>query len=403
MTATVPPSASTGAPLRPGFDPETDPELLAHHRETWNRFREETPIFRSDFAGPYDVFFLMRYEDNLHALQDWETFSSSSVIAFDQPHQQMIPEELDPPEHTKYRRTLTAPFAPNAVRARESEIRELCVELIEGFQAQGAGDFRHEFAEKFPTTVFLRMVGLPVEQRDAFIDRAHRALRTAHAEDPDGSIRQTAAAEIVGDFAAVIEARKVQPRDDIISHVLAQEIDGERIGDLQFYAMGFLLYIAGLDTVANILTYSFKHLAENPGLRQMLIQKPEMIPDAVEEFLRFYSIATGARVITKDTELGGVAMKAGDRLMYCTAAAGRDPEQFPDPDTFIPDRSPNRHLAFGAGPHRCVGSHLARLELRIALEEWHKRIPDYRIPEGAEITEFVGSVAGLSGLPLEWD
>lgn len=403
MTATVPPDAHTGAPLRPGFDPATDPELLAHHRETWNRFREETPIFRSDFAGPYDVFFLMRYADNLQALQDWETFSSSSVIAFDQPHQQMIPEELDPPEHTKYRRTLTAPFAPNAVRAREQEIRTLCVELIEGFRAGGAGDFRHEFAEKFPTTVFLRMMGLPVEQRDAFIDRAHRALRTAHSEDPDGSIRQTAAAEIVGDLAAVIEARKLQPQNDILSHVLAQEIDGERIGDLQFYAMGFLLYIAGLDTVANILTYSFKHLAENPGLRRMLIEKPEMIPDAVEEFLRFYSIATGARVITRDTELGGVAMKAGDRIMYCTAAAGRDPEQFPDPDTFIPDRSPNRHLAFGAGPHRCVGSHLARLELRIALEEWHKRIPDYRIPEGAEITEFVGSVAGLSALPLEWE
>jgi cytochrome P450 len=402
MSATLD-TPATEAPLRPGFDPETDPELLAHHRETWNRFREETPIFRSDFAGPYDVFFLMRYADNLQALQDWETFSSSSVIAFDQPHQQMIPEELDPPEHTKFRRTLTAPFAPNAVRAREQEIRELCVELIEGFRAGGAGDFRHEFAEKFPTTVFLRMMGLPVEQRDAFINRAHRALRTAHADDPDGSIRQTAAAEIVGDLAAVIEARKVQPQDDLISHVLAQEVDGERIGDLQFYAMGFLLYIAGLDTVANILTYSFKHLAENPGLRRMLIQKPEMIPDAVEEFLRFYSIATGARVVTRDTELGGVPIKAGDRIMYCTAAAGRDPEQFPDPDTFVPDRRPNRHLAFGAGPHRCVGSHLARLELRIALEEWHARIPDYRIAEGAEITEFVGSVAGLSALPLVWE
>jgi len=350
----------------------------------------------------------MRHADNLQALHDWETFSSSSVIPFDEPHQQMISEELDPPEHTKYRRTLTAPFAPNAVRAREQEIRDRCVEVIEDFRAGGVGDFRHEFAEKFrttvfPTTVFLRMMGLPGEQWDVFIDRAHRALRTAHSEDPDGSIRGGAAAETVGDIAAVIEARKVEPQDDIVSHVLAQEIDGERIGDPQFYAMGFLLYIAGPDTVGNILTYSFNHLAENPGLRRMLIEKPEMIPAAVEEFLRFYSIATGARVVTQDTELGGVPMKAGDRIMYCTAAAGRDPEQFADPDTFIPDRTPNRHLAFGAGPHRCVGSHLARLELRIALKEWHARIPEYRIPERTEITEFVGSVAGLSALPLEWD
>jgi cytochrome P450 len=403
MTATVPSTAPTGAPLRSGFDPATDPELLAHHRETWNRFREETPIFRSDFAGPYDVFFLMRYADNLQALQDWETFSSSSVLPRDEPHQQMIPEELDPPEHTKYRRTLTAPFAPNAVRAREQEIRALCIELIEEFAARGSGDFTHDFAQKFPTTIFLRLFGLPVEQRDAFIERAHVVLRTAATDDPDGAIRGGAAAEIVGDIAAVIEARKVTPQDDVISHILAQEVDGERIGDPQFYAMGFLLYIAGLDTVANILTYSFKHLAENPGLRRMLIEKPEMIPDAVEEFLRFYSIATGGRVVTKDTELGGVPMKAGDRIMYCTAAAGRDPEQFPDPDTFIPDRSPNRHVAFGAGPHRCVGSHLARLELRIALEEWHKRIPEYRIPEGTKFREYVGSVAGLESLPLEWD
>jgi len=401
-TATVPAAASE-APLRPGFDHGTDPELLAHHRETWNRLRAETPIFRSDIAGKYDVFYLMRYADNLAALQDPETFSSSSVQYLDEPHQKMIPEELDPPEHTKYRRTLSAPFAPNEVRSREAQIRELCVQLIDEFVATGGADFRHEFAEKFPTTIFLRMMGLPVEQRDQFIERAHTILRTTGAEDPDGSIRGAAAAEIVGDIAAVMAQRRVEPQDDIISHMLAQQVDGEPIGDAEFFAMGFLLYLAGLDTVANILTYSFKHLAENPGLRRMLIEKPEMIPDAVEEFLRFFSIASGARVITRDTELGGISMKEGDRIVYCTAAAGRDPEQFPDPDTFIPDRKPNRHLAFGAGPHRCVGSHLARLELKIALEEWHKRLPDYRIPEGTEFSEYVGAVAGLRALPLEWD
>jgi len=181
-----------------------------------------------------------------------------------------------------------------------------------------------------------------------------------------------------------------------------EEIDGAPVADAPLYAMCFLLYTAGLDTVAKVLGYSFRHLAENPGLRRMLVEKPEMIPDAVEEFLRFYSIATTVRVVTKDTEFAGVAMKEGDRIVCPTSSAGRDPEQFPDPDTFIPDRKPNRHLAFGAGPHRCVGSHLARLELRIALEEWHKRIPDYRIADGAEIGEYVGSVAGLTVLPLEW-
>src|SRR4051812_11325057 len=399
MTTTAP----TAAPLRPRFDHASDPALLARHRAEWSRLREETPVFRSDIAGSYDLFYLLRYEDNLKALQDYETFSSRTVQYLGDSTHKMIPEELDPPDHTKYRRALSPHFTPGVVRTWEDEIRSLCVSLIEEFRDRGHGDFTQDFAQKFPTTIFLRIMGLPVEQRDEFIRRAHVILRTKKAEeDPDGAIRGAATQQIIGDLAAVIAARRQEPRDDLVSHLLAERIDGEPIGDAEFFAMGFLLYIAGLDTVASVLTYSFKHLAENPGLRRMLIEKPEMIPDAVEEFLRFFSIASGARVVTRDTEFAGVPMKEGDRILYCTAAAGRDPEQFSDPDTFIPDRKPNRHLAFGAGPHRCVGSHLARLELRIALEEWHKRIPDYRIPEGTQFREWVGSVAQLEALPLEW-
>jgi cytochrome P450 len=392
------------APLRSGFDHATDPQLLAGHREEWNRLREESPVFRSDIAAPdYDLFYLLGYDDNLKALQDYETFSSRTVHYLGDTTQKMIPEELDPPEHTKYRKALSGHFTPHVVRTWEGEIRALCIELIDEFAARGSGDFTHDFAQKFPTTIFLRIMGLPIEQRDDFIERAHRILRTAAADDPTGAVRQGAAGEIIGDLAAVIAQRRAEPQEDLISHLLAEPIDDRPMAAEELYAMGFLLYLAGLDTVANVLTYSFKHLAENPGLRKMLAEKPEMIPDAVEEFLRFFSIASGARVVTKDTEFAGVHMKEGDRIVYCTAAAGRDPEQFPDPDTFVPDRRPNRHLAFGAGPHRCVGSHLARLELRIALEEWHKRIPEYRIPEGTTFREYVGAVAGLEALPLEWD
>jgi cytochrome P450 len=397
-------ASATEAPLRSGFDHGTDPQLLAGHRAEWNRLRGETPVFRSDIAAPgYDLFYLLGYEDNLTALQDYETFSSRSVQYLGDSTQRMIPEELDPPEHTKYRRAMSPHFTPHVVRGWEGEIRALCVSLIKDFQANGGGDFTQDFAQKYPTTIFLRLMGLPVEQRDAFIDRAHRILRTPAAEDPQGTIRTTASMEIIGDLAAVIAARREEPQEDLISHLLAEKIDDRPMADQELYAMGFLLYLAGLDTVANVLTYSFKHLAENPGLRQMLREKPEMIPDAVEEFLRFYSIATTVRVVTKDIEFAGVQMKENDRIVCPTASAGRDPEQFPDPDTFVPDRKPNRHMAFGAGPHRCVGSHLARLELRIALEEWHKRIPEYRIPEGTVFKEYVGSVAGIEALPLEWD
>ncbi|WP_067650662.1 cytochrome P450 [Nocardia harenae] len=390
------------APMRAGFDHSTTPELLAQHRETWNRLRSETPIFRSDITPKYDINYLMTYADNLAALQDTATFSSSSVNYLDEPHQKLIPEELDPPEHGKYRRTLAGPFAPGVIKNREDEIRQFCGELIDEFVAKGGGDFKQEFALKFPTTIFLRMMGLPVEQRDQFIERADIIMRTLPENDPDGSIKGTAAAQIIGDLNAVLELRRAHPTDDLVSHLLAQTIDGEPVSTEDFYAMGFLLYLAGLDTVANMLVYMFRHLAEDPKLRRELIEEPELIPDAVEEFLRYYSIASGARVVTTDTELGGFRIKKGDRILYCTAAADRDPEQFPDPDTFIPDRRPNRHIAFGAGPHRCLGSHLARLELRIAIEEWHKRLPDYRVPEGTVFTEHVGTVSGYDALPLEW-
>jgi len=405
MTTT--PERSTTAegqcPLRSGFDHYTDPDLLADSRAAWKRLREESPIFKSDIDERYDIFYVLGYEDNLRALQDWETFSSRSVLYIDQPHQQMIPEELDPPEHTKYRRVLSPHFAPNVVRTWEADIRELSASLVAEYRASGGGDFVKGFAQKFPTTIFLRLFGLPVEQRDEWVHQAHLVLRTSDAEDPDRSIRMNAAGFIVGALAEVAAARRAEPRDDLISALVREEVDGAPIADEPLMAKCFLLYTAGLDTVANVLTYSFKHLAEDPQLRRRLIEQPELIPDAVEEFLRFYSIASGARVVTRDTDFAGVPMKEGDRIVYSTPAAGRDPEQFPDADTFIPDRKPNRHLAFGAGPHRCVGSHLARLELRIALEEWHKQIPDYRIPEGTEFTEYVGAVSGLTALPLEWD
>jgi cytochrome P450 len=397
-TATAPPGEQ--CPFRPGFDHGTDEGLRQAHRETWNRMRDEHPIFRSDISPDFNVWFVLGYDENLKALQDWETFSSSNVFYLGEPHQRMVPEEMDPPEHTKYRRLLAGPLAPNAVRRREPEIRALCVELIEEFQAGGGGDFREQFAEKFPTTIFLRTMGMPIEQRDDFIKRAYVVERTSTAEDPDGAIRLKAAAEIVQDIEAVAALRREDPKDDIISQMVAGTIDGEPLSQENFQAMGFLLYIAGLDTVASVLTYCFQHLAQDAELRQTLIDHPEKIPDAVEEFLRFYAIASSGRLVTRDTELGGVSMKAGDRTVLVSAAASRDPEQFPEPDVFKLDRKPNRHLAFGGGPHRCVGSHLARLELRVALEEWHKRIPEYHVPAGSDCGEYVGVVAGLTRLPL---
>jgi cytochrome P450 len=276
------------------------------------------------------------------------------------------------------------------------------VSLIEGLAARGECDFLTDFAQTFPTVIFMGLMGLPVERTREFIDRAQVVLRETGESDPDFARRGAAAMQIVGDIAAAAEAHKAEPRDDIITRLLRSAIDDRPLSAEELYQLGFLLYLAGLDTVANVLTYSFRYLAANPGLRATLTASPELIPDAVEEFLRFFSIATTVRVVTRDAEFAGCPMKTGDRIVLPTASAARDAAQFAEPEVFRPDRMPNPHLAFGAGPHRCPGSHLARLELRIALEEWHRMIPDYEITDDAGIREHVGPVAGLTTLPLRW-
>lgn len=388
--------------LRPGFDHATNPELLRGSFGGWGRLRAEGRAFRSDIGGSYDLWYLLRYEDIRAALQDYELFSSRSVQYLGDSPQHMLPEELDPPEHAKYRRLLNTPLAPNAVRARSEQIRLFCVSLIEDIAPRGECDFLTDFAQRFPTTIFMDLMGLPVDKTAEFIARAQTVLHLTGARDPDFSRRAAAAMEIVADIGAAVASRRAAPRDDLISGLVSSTVDDRPLTDDELYQLGFLLYLAGLDTVANVLTYSFQYLAAHSGLRRLLRAEPDRVPDAVEEFLRYFSIASTVRVVTRDTEFAGCPMRAGDRIVLPTASAGRDANQYPDPDEFRLDRLPNPHLAFGAGPHRCAGAHLARLELRIALEEWHRRIPDYELVADRPVTEYVGAVAGLTALPLRW-
>jgi cytochrome P450 len=400
VTVTQDPSASV--PLRSGFDHQTSPELLSGSFDGWSKLRAESRAFRSDIAGSYDIWYVLRYDDIRSALQDYDLFSSRSVQYLGDGPRQMIPEELDPPEHAKYRRLLNAPLAPSAVRARAGEIRSLAISLIDDLAPRGGCDFLTDFAQKFPTTIFMNIMGLPAEQTAGFIARAQTVLHMTADQDPDFSKRAAAALEIVADIGTAVSARRADPRDDMISLLVSSTVDDRPLTDDELYQLGFLLYLAGLDTVANVLTYSFRHLAHNPSVRRLLRDEPDRIPDAVEECLRYFSIASTVRVVTRDAEFAGCPMKAGDRVVLPTASAARDTRQYPGPDEFRLDRFPNPHLAFGAGPHRCAGAHLARLELRIALEEWHRRIPDYELVDSVPISEYVGAVAGLTALPLRW-
>ncbi|MGH9112822.1 MAG: cytochrome P450 [Acidimicrobiales bacterium] len=385
-----------------GFDHADAPGVLADPFGEWDRLREAYGAFGSDKNPTRTVWFLLRHDDIHRALQEPDLFSSRSVVPFTDENHRWIPEELDPPEHAKYRQPLNPLFSPSRVEAMEPEIRAFCVELVDGLAAKGSCDLLADFARLFPTTIFIRLMGLPVSEAEQFLRWAHELMHTKPDADPDGAIRGGAMTSIMRYLGSLIAARQAEPLDDIVGHLVTSTIDGRALTMEELLETCFLLCMAGLDTVAGMLTYTFKHLVEHPEHQELVRSRPEVIGDVIEECLRMYAIVTTSRVVTRDVEFAGCPMKAGDRIVTPTASANRDPAAFERADAFVADRNPNRHIAFGAGPHRCVGSHLARLELRIAVEEWHQRIPTYRIADGAVIEQHVGGVAGIDVLPITW-
>jgi len=384
------------------FNIDSDPGLRASMWERWDEVRDEAGAFETQ--GPVaPVWIFTRYDEVHDGLQDWELFSSANVTPYTEMGQHTwIPEELDPPDHGKYRQLLTPFLTPAAVKAMESGIREQCVSLIEEFKDRGECDFFEEFAKLYPTTIFMRLMGLPVERSETLLQWAHELMHLSDLEDPDGSIRGNATMSIMGLLAELIADRRADPKDDVVTAIVNAEVDGAPITDENLLMMCFLLYMGGLDTVAGELGAFFYHLATNPADRERIVSDPAVIPQATEELLRAFSIVTTGRVVTRDAEFGGCPVKAGDRAVFALAPANRDEAQFEGAAQVDFDRTRNRHMAFGLGPHRCLGSYLARAELIIALEEWHKRIPEYSLDESMEVRFHAGGVAGYESIPLRW-
>lgn len=356
-------------------------------------------------------------------LQDTETFSSSAVTPLmPDPMYSVIPIMLDPPEHTKWRRVLASYFSVHRIPALEPSIREVCGGLIDGFAGRGGCELVGEFVVRFPTTVFLGLMGLPAEELDTFLEWVRAILRP----DVDGELQRER--QIHGTFSvlgrlqeAIADRRRWSGRgagadagagaesggEDIISQALGWEIDGRPVTDDEVLSCCFMLFMAGLDTVANALAYSFFHLAAHPEdqawLREDADGSHSRYGQATEEFLRVFSIGQLARKVRVDTELDGCPVAAGSMLYLPLAAAGRDPTAFDRAREVDIRREPAAHYAFGAGPHRCLGSHLARREIAVALEMWHERIPAYEIdPAAAPVLGHWGHVHALEALPLVW-
>jgi hypothetical protein len=274
--------------------------------------------------------------------------------------------------------------------------RKLCTDLVDGFISDGVADAAGDYAQQIPVRVIAAILGVPSSLSDTFTEWVRDVLE--FADDPDRRLRGVEG--LIGFFVAEVERRKADPGDDLLSDLLHSNFDGAPVEESVVLGVAALVLIAGVDTTWSAIGSSLWHLATHPADRQRMAASPETVPVAVEELLRAYSPVTMARVVTEDIEFQGCPMKAGDKVLMNFPAANRDPDAFEDADRVVLDRALNRHVAFGSGIHRCAGSNLARMELRVALEEWLARIPDFRLAEGAEVTWAGGQVRGPRQLPV---
>lgn len=387
-------------PVR-AFNEATIGPVLSHAEEI-DALRAEHPFLRSTYQNGFWVFTnaaLVR-----DALQHPHVFSSTVVTVHDpDPPYKWIPEMLDPPEHTAWRQLLAPHFAPRSMERLEDRVRERCVELLQEIAYAGHCDFLRDFAWRYPTTIFMELMGLPVEGLEQFLAWEHAILHPSVGNDPQRAGAFDAMLAVMEYFSDLIEEKRRKPADDLLSAALEWRIGDLPIPHEDLLSWCLLMFMAGLDTVSIQLAYAFWHLATHPKDRLRIVEDASVVPAAVEEFLRQFAFVAPARKVMADTDFHGCPLKKGDMVFAPLCAATRDPAQFDDAATVRFDRSVNNHLAFGAGPHRCLGSHLARRELRVALEEWHRLIPTYRLADGLDVTEHGGGLYGIDHLELSWD
>jgi cytochrome P450 len=369
----------------------------------WDDVRGRCPIAHTERWG--GSWMPTRYADVTELARRIDDFPSGNGVSVmppivDQgapvlPHG-LPPISADPPLHTWTRRLILPALGPRAVNTYEPMTRGLCRSLVDGLAGTGRADAAAGYAQQIPVRVIGHMLGVPEERSDEFTGWVRDVLEFAYDDD-----RRTSGAQaLVAFFRSQFDQRRDQPRDDLLTQLLVAEVDGEPVPEAVRLGMAVLLLIAGVDTTWSAIGSSLWHLATHPDDRRRMVAEPGLWPTAIEELLRAYAPVTMGRVLDHDVEVDGCPMKAGDRVLMNFPAANRDPEVFPDADRVVLDREHNRHVAFGAGIHRCAGSNLARMELRVALEEWLARIPEFELDPTAAVTWAGGQVRGPRQLPV---
>jgi cytochrome P450 len=393
------------------FDMFLDPGLLKDpHERMQQMLREAPPLFWTPRNNGH--WLAIGHEAVFEVARDYERFTSEmmprqhleamlAMMPAGAPHiPRLRPITLDPPDHGKYRAALASAFGPKAIKARTEEIRALAGRLIDAVADQGGCEFISAVAEPLPVLVFLKMMGLPAERLGEFRVLVHEVLAPGLLDALEGLARMRRIADAIDE---AILARRDDPKDDLISLLWATEIDGEPMTLEVMEDFGVLLFLAGLDTVINAMGHAVRHMAAHPDLQARLRADPSLIPEAVEEMLRRYSFVTLTRRATQDMEFCGWQLKANDRVLFALAGAGLDPAHWSTPEIFDLAREDKAHIAFGAGPHRCLGSHLARLELKVLYEELLQRLPTFRLDPERPVTFRAGNVLAVESLPIRWD
>ena len=385
------------------FD-HTDPEWVNDPYTIWEDLRQRCPVAHTDRFG--GAWFPATHAGVTAIAKDTEHFTSRAVIiAEGRPTEEDLPAPIgvappitsDPPFHQIARRLILPAFAPGVVNALEPQIRALCASLLDDIITETVVNGSLDYARLIPPSVIRQMLGFPEEDTEKFIEMVH--IITEAVDLPlDERIELFAPVEEY--FTTKIEEHQENPRDDLTTFLLNAEIDGEKLALEHVFGTMVLILVAGIDTTWGAIGASLWHLAQHPDDLARLVNEPDLMPVAIEEFLRFYAPVTMARLVNADMEYLGCPMKEYDWILLGFPAANRDPIVFKDADKFIIDRAENRHVAFGLGIHRCIGSNLARLELRVAIEEFIKRYPKFELANKDDVTWAQGQIRGPRNLPL---
>lgn len=380
------------------WDIYTEPKLLQDVHLGWHSLHESAPdIFWTPRNGGHWV--VMRYDDQVRVLTDAEHFSSRELHIPPMFNDTvMIPLNLDPPDHTRYRAVLMRHFGPGAINRMEPKLTEWANRLIDRVIADGACDFTETLGAGFPVSVFMELAGMPLERFEEF-----RRIVLEYFSNITPERRGQLQDQIMSIWRELFDEKRRLPGDDLTTDLLQAEVRGRKLTQDELESMGFLLFLGGLDTVANALTFSFRNLAQRPDLQQRLAAEPEKLPDYVEESLRRFAVVNQTRIVKKDIEIKGARFRAGQMLICPLTAAGLDDRRNPDPETFDIDRKDRGHITFSIGAHTCIGNMLARLEMRVFTREWLRRVPHFALADDDSPAWRPGMVMALEHLRLKWD